>query len=208
MPPQPTSSRPPEGGPPRLGDPVRVETTKWGGLPHWRFLGRYLGEDEHGHWLGFPAGTRHARAANRLKDAYTFDSEVDSVTLVPHDDWWAATFHAPGIWCDRYVDITTPAVWREDRVELVDLDLDVIRMAPPGGPVRPGRDHHRSGATVLDDEDEFARHRVDLGYPADVITRAERAAATVLRFCRDQIAPFDQATVSRWLDRLRAIPKP
>ncbi|MGH3349605.1 MAG: hypothetical protein ACRDPS_02985, partial [Nocardioides sp.] len=39
------------------GHPVRVEFTKWGGRPHWAFDGLYLGEDEHGEWIGHPVGT-------------------------------------------------------------------------------------------------------------------------------------------------------
>ena len=35
-----------------LGDSVDVRMTKWGDRPHWRFASTYLGEDEHGTWLG------------------------------------------------------------------------------------------------------------------------------------------------------------
>ena len=84
------------------GTPIRVEMTKWGDRPHWEFEGIHLGSDEHGEWLGFPLGTHNHRPD------YEFHSKADCVTLVPTGGWYAATFHAPGIWCDLYVDITTP----------------------------------------------------------------------------------------------------
>ena len=85
------------------GDPVHVRMSKWGDRPHWQFVGRWLGTDDLGSWIGTPAGTRHHRPGME------FDSGVDTVTLFPRGHWWAATFHAPGIWCDTYVDVTTPA---------------------------------------------------------------------------------------------------
>src|SRR5918998_6222484 len=102
------------------GTRVRVEMTKWGDRPHWHFDGLFLGTDEYGEWLGFPAGTHNRRPG------YEFDSEVDAVTLIPRGGWYAATFHAPGIWCDLYVDMTTPGEWDGDVLRAVDLDLDVI----------------------------------------------------------------------------------
>ena len=34
------------------GDRVHVAMTKWGGARHWTFDAKWLGSDEHGHWLG------------------------------------------------------------------------------------------------------------------------------------------------------------
>lgn len=161
---------------------VRCQMSKWGDRPHWQFTGVYLGEDEHGRWIGFPAGTHNSRPG------YAFVSEVDSVTLVPYDHWFLATFHAPGIWCDLYVDIATPAVWEGDVLTSIDLDLDVIRMAD-------------SGDTFVDDEDEFAEHTMAFGYPAQVVTTARASADAVLATVRAGAAPFD-GSHQRWLDDL------
>ena len=84
------------------GTPIRVEMTKWGDRPHWEFDGIHLGSDEHGEWLGFPEGTINTRPGLELV------SQAACVTLVTAEGWYAATFHAPGIWCDLYVDIATP----------------------------------------------------------------------------------------------------
>ena len=180
------------------GTPIRCELTKWGDRPHWQFEGIHLGADEHGEWLGFPQGTHNHRPG------YEFHSEVDAVTLLPADGWYAATFHAPGIWCDLYIDITTPGQWDGTVLRAVDLDLDVIRMAsdPPSS--------HRSapqnlsagpGELFVDDEDEFADHQVAYGYPADVIRAAQASCDHVFAAVRAGRAPYD-GTHRRWLAEL------
>jgi hypothetical protein len=183
------------------GTQIRCEMTKWGDRPHWRFEGIFLGEDEHGVWLGFPQDTHNHRPG------YEFHSEVDCVTLVPSGGWYAATFHAPGIWCDLYIDVTTPATWDGDVLRAIDLDLDVIRMSPEpprltgSGPqnVSAGR-----GEVFVDDEDEFAEHQVAFGYPAEVIARAQASCDELVAAVRAGLPPYD-GTHQRWLDALRLL---
>ncbi len=183
------------------GTPVRCEMSKWGGGPHWEFDGVFLGTDDHGDWLGFPAGTHHSRPGR------AFDSEVDTVTLVPLGGWSLPTFHAPGIWCDLYVDVATPAEWTGDVLRAIDLDLDVIRMSndspvrrpPPGVLAGPG-------VAFVDDEDEFAEHQVSFGYPAEVITAARSAANEVFAAVMAGTAPYD-GSHRRWLEQLAALPR-
>lgn len=165
------------------GSPIDVVMSKWGDRPHWRFQGIHLGTDEHGEWLGFPRGTHYARPG------MTVDARVDGVTLVAAGRPWLATFHAPGIGMEVYVDIATPPVWQGTTLRSVDLDLDVVRRA--------------DGTVFVDDEDEFAEHRLAFGYPADVVAMAERAAAEVLASVRGRVAPYD-GTAAAWLDRLSA----
>ena len=186
------------------GTPIRCEMTKWGDRPHWQFAGVYLGADPHGEWLGFPKGTHNSRPG------YEFHSEVDAVTLVPTGGWYAATFHAPGIWCDLYVDITTPATWEGTVLRTVDLDLDVIRMSsePPSS--------HRSapqnlsaglGELFVDDEDEFAEHQVAFGYPAEVVASAQSSCDALVAAVRAGLPPYD-GTHERWfveLSRLTSV---
>src|SRR3954469_16010730 len=153
--------------------------TKWGERPHWELDATFLGSDAHGDWIGAPAGTLNARPGAR------FVSEVDAVTLVPRDTglaWCLPTFHSPGIWCTVYVDITTPATWDDHVLRAVDLDLDVI--------VGAGQ-HGRPGRTWVDDEDEFADHRVRFGYTEDVIAAALAASERVLADVTAARAPFD-----------------
>lgn len=183
------------------GDRIRVETTKWGDRPHWRFDGLWLGEDEYGAWLGFPAGTHHARPG------FAFDSEVDSVTLVPRGAWHLATFQRPGIWCDLYIDVSTPAEWDGDVLRSIDLDLDVIRMSavpPRPSPLAPQNLSAGPGELFVDDEDEFADHQVAFGYPAEVIAAARRSCDEVFAAVRTGAAPYD-GTHRRWLDLLSSL---
>jgi hypothetical protein len=163
-------------GAPAAGTPVTVAMTKWGGRRHWRFAAVVLGSDLHGDWLGVPAGTSMSRTGA------SYVAPTDQVGLVPPpgpdlDRGWLATFHAEGGPLDAYVDITTPPVWDGDVLRAVDLDLDVLR-----GP---------TGRVWVDDEDEFARHRVALGYPPEICELALASCDRVRRLAEAGVAPYD-----------------
>jgi hypothetical protein len=160
-----------------LGDPVHIAMTKWGDRPHWQIPARWLGSDEHGDWVGIPTGTLMSRPG------LDFVSEFDQVGLVPAADGsdvergWMATFHKSPAPTWVYVDMTTPPVWDGPAVRAVDLDLDVLRM--------------RNGWVVIDDEDEFAEHQVEFGYPAEIVELAEASRDRVHAAILDEDAPFD-----------------
>jgi hypothetical protein len=166
---------------------VRVQCRKWPDDRHWEFDAVRLGADAHGVWCGIARGTLMASATRSLVAA------ADHVTLAPYDDWWLGTFYGtdPQRPFDVYVDIATPAVWHDDEsvVRAVDLDLDVIRGT--------------TGRVWVDDEDEFADHRVSLGYPDDVIAGALESCARVEAAVRNGDAPFDPVTSQEWLARFR-----
>ena len=165
--------------------PIRVETRKWPADPHWEFDAIWLGADVYGVWVGVPKGSLLA------KPTRAFTATADHVVLIPHDDWWLATFYGTDVErpFDVYVDITTPAEWVHDElVVAVDLDLDVAR--------RPG------GLPFVDDEDEFLEHQVSLGYPPDVINSAEATTAKVLAAVEQSQGPFGGVHLD-WLTRLR-----
>jgi hypothetical protein len=74
----------------------------------------------------------------------------------------------------------------EWEVTMVDLDLDVVLT--------------REGHLFVDDEDEFAEHQVELGYPAEVVALAERWRDLVLSAVAAGDEPF--GTVGHeWLRR-------
>jgi len=167
----------------RDGDPIDVRFTKWGGGRHWEFPLSVLGEDEHGVWAAGDVGTRLWRPGAG------FESEIAWVTLVPHDRPWAASFYGSAHQhIDTYVDMTTVAEWSGRAVTMTDLDLDVILM--------------RDGSLVLDDEDEFEVHRVELGYPEEVVDLARRTADEVMAAISDGAEPFGSAG-STWVARAR-----
>lgn len=164
-------------------DPVRMVFSKWGGRPHWEFDALMLGEDAHGTWLGLPQGTHVARPGAQII------TNEDQVVLVP-EAGFVATFYAPGpsAPCDVYVDISTTPVRDGAVVSAVDLDLDVVR--------------GRTGRVWVDDEDEFADHRVRFAYPEDVVTAAVTACVMVRDLVQTAAAPFDAETTSPWFEML------
>ncbi|MGN6161747.1 MAG: DUF402 domain-containing protein [Marmoricola sp.] len=164
---------------------VRCITQKWPDGAHWEFDARWLGADSVGIWLGVPEGTWLSRPTRG------FHAACDHVVLVPHNDWWLATFYDddPRRPVDTYVDITTAATWTDEAVTCVDLDLDVVRRT--------------DGSVFLDDEDEFEEHQRTLGYPAEIIAGARESAAWVTRMIEADEVPFNRAVAARWIAKLR-----
>jgi len=165
--------------------PITVQYFKYPDALHWRHELRWLGEDAHGIWLGGAVGTIVQRGAESpvvMTRAFA--------QLVTPDRWWTALFNGPGAGHDMpvYVDVTTTAHWvRSDRVELIDLDLDVVQRG--------------DGTVCVDDEAEFEEHRVALGYPARMVASARTAAARLVLDIESGTAPFD-GTGREWLDRV------
>lgn len=150
---------------------IHWDGRKWGNRLHWQIGARWLGEDEHGVWAHVPAGTSARRGQEpRVRLPH------ESVWLIPASTWWTVEFTPDGQ-APVYVNIGMPVTWEGDRVTQVDLDLDVIRT--------------RSGETKVIDRDEFEDHRVEFGYPAEIVEAAERAAEQSLRMLRRASPPFD-----------------
>jgi protein associated with RNAse G/E len=89
-----------------------------------------------------------------------------------------------------YVDMTTPPVWDGSTIRAVDLDLDVIR--------------GREGVVVVDDEDEFAEHQVELGYPPEIVELAEASRDRVHTAVLAEHPPYD-GSHERWLEVLAGL---
>jgi len=163
--------------------------TKWGGRPHWEYDAVLLGSDEHGDWLGVEPGTVMTRPGA------TYVAPTGQAVLVPApgapaDRGWLATFHAEGGPVRVYVDVTTPPRWEGHVLRAVDLDLDVIR--------------GNTGRVWVDDEDEFADHRVSLGYPDDVSRSAMSSCDRVQAAVRTSLAPYD-GSAAAWFTRLSGL---
>jgi uncharacterized protein len=172
------------------GDPVHIAMTKWGDRPHWQIPATWLGSDEQGDWLGIPTGTLMARPGLETI------SEFDQVGLVPSfgdsdvERGWLATFHRDPAPTWVYVDMTTPPVWDGAAIRAVDLDLDVVRM--------------RNGWVVIDDEDEFAEHQAELGYPPEVVALAQASCDRIHAAILDEDPPFD-GSHERWQQVLETL---
>lgn len=161
-------------------EPVIVQYFKYDGSAHWRHEMVRLGEDHHGVWLGARAG-----AVVQLGEEPAIAWPTPWVQLVRPGAWWTMIYNDDQSEFRIYADIVTPARWVSgNRVELVDLDLDVIG--------------HHDGAARIDDADEFEDHRRRWGYPPELVAAARTAAARVLDHVRTAREPFGTAG-ARWL---------
>jgi protein associated with RNAse G/E len=164
-------------------DEIRVTYRKYDGSLHWNHPARRLGEDGYGVWVGVGSAVTVYKG-----EAEWGPPEQPFVMLLPRDAWWTATFNASPHRTEIYCDITTVPRWSDPaEVTMVDLDLDVRR--------------RRSGAVDLLDEDEFAEHRVRYGYPAEVVTAAEAAAAWLMEAVAGYVEPFGEVSLG-WLNRV------
>ncbi len=179
------------GGPGGLrpGAPVHVRFAKWDGTPHWSADVIWLGEDACGWWAGWPEGTSWARPGA------DFTSCGRQVGLFSCDRGFAATFYEQVADHQHrvYVDVTTVPTLTDGVLSAVDLDLDVIQ---------------RFDATVfVDDEDEFAQHRVSLGYPQDVVGEAQAECRRLEEELRSGEPCFGEGIARHWRAELsRLIP--
>ncbi|MFD0339900.1 DUF402 domain-containing protein [Streptomyces sp. NPDC127117] len=166
---------------------VLISVHKYDGRPHRRHSMVRLGEDEHGVWLGAPAGT----VCSTGTEGATYTTREARVMLIPRDAWWTGLFQAAPARLDAYCDVTTPPRWlHPGEVSMIDLDLDVCRT--------------RDGGTVfVDDEDEFADHQVRYSYPSDVIARATTTAEQLRAALTGGVEPFGSRRRS-WLARMSA----
>lgn len=140
-------------------------------LPHWGFEGHALAEDEHGLWVALPTGSRRWRGEEVRSPTAT-----PAVLCFPHRGWWALHYTGLHTRYSHFVDITTQPTWGNGRVEMIDLDLDVVR--------------HRDGAIEVEDEDEFATHQVVYSYTTQMIERARQETDRVVEMLEQGREPF------------------
>lgn len=153
------------------GDRVDVRYLKHPATPHWHHPTVRLGADHHGTWLGCPEGA----VLRRGTEAPVLNPAAFVQLIVP-DAWWSLLYNGPGARYEAYVDIVTPAVWRDSVVEMVDLDLDVVRTG--------------SGEVEVLDDDEFAEHQATLDYPPELVDGARRSTMDVYRALLAGDEPF------------------
>lgn len=172
------------------GQLVVARNRKWNGKAHWVVPGRYLGEDRHGWWIF--QGTNEFCS----RPGAAFYTASDAVLLVPRSGDWVATFyddaHPSGV--RVYVDLAVAHEWTDIRpavteFHVIDMDLDVIRMAGRG--------------VFIDDQDEFAEHRIAMNYPDRLVDDIQAAADELYQAVKAQHAPFDGTEVE-WFTKGRS----
>ncbi|MET3142239.1 UNVERIFIED_ORG: hypothetical protein ABIB19_000940 [Arthrobacter sp. UYEF10] len=172
------------------GQLVVARNRKWNGKAHWVVPGRYLGEDRHGWWIF--QGTNEFCS----RPGAAFYTASDAVLLVPRSGDWVATFyddaHPSGV--RVYVDLAVAHEWTDIRpavteFHVIDMDLDVIRMAGRG--------------VFIDDQDEFAEHRIAMNYPDRLVDDILAAADELYQAVKAEHAPFDGTDVE-WFTKGRS----
>ena len=161
---------------------IAVRYSKWGGIDHWHFELEPLGQDQFGWWFFGPKGIIQQRGAEP-----PIVLSHDFVLLVPAAGCWTACFNAENE-LEIYVDVTTRPALDEAEVSAVDLDLDVVRW--------------RDGRVEVLDEDEFAEHQVQLGYPAELISQARQTCDWLVEAVSSRSEPFGRVGAD-WLARAR-----
>ena len=158
---------------------VVVDLRKWPDSPHWRYRSYLLGTDHHGAWLYIPSTATAQKGEDEprpVRSAF--------VTLVNTTRWWTANFYIGHPFLSVYVNISTPPQLGDRRLTAIDLDLDVMR--------------DLDGQVRILDQDEIALHRRTLGYPPDLVSKAQKAADLAQHHVTDGIEPFGVAA-KPWL---------
>jgi protein associated with RNAse G/E len=149
-------------------------STKYDGGLHYRFDTTVVHES--------PTLLATFRGVGVPVESYRGDrlSKLNLLTLHWTDRHWNLCVQWYPDWTPRehYVNIGTPADWSDGTLRWTDLDLDLIWPATQPMP-------------RLDDEDEFALHRVKYAYPAELCETCVRTASEVETWMRSRLAPFD-----------------
>ncbi|MEZ3159263.1 DUF402 domain-containing protein [Microbacterium sp. BWT-B31] len=175
---------------PAPGTPLRFRWRKWDGGPHWTHECVYLGSDRWGDWFGQPAGGRSHRPGR------DFPAPGPSVRLLPPSGDYALTHNeAPPATYHIYIDLAWDLRWQDGEPTGIDMDLDVVWAIDERG-------------IFIDDRDEWDEHRVQYGYPLDIVQHLEGLAADLERRVRAEEAPFDPATAAHWLGVLAGLTQP
>lgn len=163
--------------------PVTVQFLKNPDVLHWGYETLLLGEDEHGSWLALPKG------AQRWKGHEPFQpTPRRSVMCAPHDGWWYLSYGGPVNKLTHFVDIVTQPLWAaDDRIEMIDLDLDVII--------------HQDGTIEVVDEDEFEAHQVLHDYTEEMVRRARAETTYIVEALNGRREPFFEVAAA-WLARV------
>lgn len=157
-----------------MSRPVTVQFYKNPDILHWGFDGYWLGADEWGDWVSLPSGSKRWKGQEEVRA-----TRMPAVLCAPRHEWWHLHYTGPTEFSDYslFVDISTPPIWVGDnRYEMIDLDLDVGLTA--------------DGEVVVEDEDEFEVHRVDLGYTEEMTRVAVETTERIVESLRLRKEPF------------------
>ena len=164
---------------------VQMQGMKWPDRPYRSHHATRLGEDEHGLWLWAAQGTP---VTDAVRDT-AVELPCNFLVLVPPGTWWMATWMFGWQDIDLYIDIVVPLRRTHNGLMIVDLDLDVVRLT--------------DGRVELWDEDEFAAHRDEFGYPPEIVASALGTAEELMGLVDAGKDPLGSPP-GRWLDQIGA----
>ena len=159
--------------------PVVVQFYKNPDILHWGFSGFHIGEDDFGHWVGLPEGSQRWKGVTPHRP-----TGENAVQCFPHDGWWVLHYNGTVREVSAFVDIATQPKVGDDRIEMVDLDLDFLVF--------------RDGKVELVDEDEFEVNQKELGYSQELIERALVETERLADLLHRRQEPFFEVAAS-WL---------
>jgi protein associated with RNAse G/E len=166
--------------------PVRLESRKYGGVPH-RFWDRLWEVPATGSLVLWGPRETPVREA----DGRVWAGPYPVVMFFPQGrDWNAVALiqrqGPPRYYCNVCLppERAAPDVWA-----YVDLDLDVLVAPDLSWEVR--------------DREEFAINARRFAYPPEVMERAEAGLADLLAAIRTRRGPFARGAVERWYTRIR-----
>ena len=153
-----------------------VQTFKYGGIPHYTFPVKVVDRSPE---LVIAAG-EFGRALVHHTRGFTIPVQNRSVEFYwPGRPYNVAVLIGAGGSVERYYcNVTLPPAVLEDRILVVDLDLDL-------DVVEPDLQYE-----VLD-RDEFEENAVRYGYPPSVVAGAEAALQALIKLVEGRAFPFD-----------------
>ena len=156
--------------------PIRIESTKYDGSPHYKFDATLLSHEGSLLTTAVTAGT--------VLDGYRGLVEVRSAftALFWTDRHYNAYVNERPVGRTQvltYANVGTPAQLDGDVIRWVDLDLDVIT--------------NDQGEVTLDDVDEFEAHRERFGYPDELVAEIFTARDELLKLAHAGDYPFDRS---------------
>lgn len=160
------------------GTIVQLHKLRWPKEPKVTHPVEVLGEDDHGLWVGSPAGAQFVNG-----DGSVWVADVDSVACLTSSVAWNSWFLAEPR-RNLYLDIFHSAGWAGARYEFVDLDLDVY------------------GLDLLEivDIEELELHTELYGYPPELVEEAWTRATEARRVAESGAEPY-RSVGWAWLDR-------
>jgi len=159
---------------------LRLYSRKYDGSLHYTFDGRVVAASTEQVMLFIPAGTPLRSYRGR------WNSRMHMLCIYWADRYYNLCVSWYPDWRPRahYVNIATPATWTSVGLHVIDLDLDLIRRTD-------------ADRILLDDADEFERHRRLWGYPPELVAACRAATAEVRRLMAACRFPFDR-TIHQW----------